>query len=116
MISAGDVLRQHFDRLDVDRAAEPGDQPARAARVIDARARRRRDRRDPAGGSLDRVVGIARQLFGVDFASGQLAELAVGLGDRIETAIEQRIRNTGLLLHPFGERDERGCWSSRRRG
>ena len=36
--AAGGVARHELDGLDIDRAAEPGLQPARAARVIDARA------------------------------------------------------------------------------
>ena len=43
-----DVARaEEFDGLDVDRAAEPGFEPARTARVIDARAAVRRNRVDP---------------------------------------------------------------------
>ena len=84
----------------------PGDQPARAARVVDARPRGRRDRRGAVGNRLERIVRVTRELFGLVLASNQLAELAVGLRDRVEAAVEQRVGNAGLLLHPLGQRDE----------
>ena len=84
----------------------PGDQPARATRVIDARTRGRRDRSRAVGNHLERVIRVTRELFGLASASNQLAELAVGLRDCIEAAVEQRVRNAGLLLHTLGQRDE----------
>ena len=47
-LSAGDVAREHFNRLDIDRPAEAGFQSARPTRVKNARALCRRNRTDPS--------------------------------------------------------------------
>jgi hypothetical protein len=46
-----------------------------------------------------------RKLFGLGLPAGQFAELAIPLHNGVETAIEERIGNAGLLLHPVGEGD-----------
>ena len=105
--SAGDVARaQELDRLDVDRAAEPGLEPARPARVIDARPLLGSEfRGDPLRDRRHRVVGIARKRLGFVAAADQFAERAIGRGGLVETAVEQRVGNAGLLLHAIGERN-----------
>jgi len=78
----------------------------RATRVIDPRTRGGRDRRCAVGNRLERVIRVTCELFGLVLASNQLAELAIGLRGRIEAAVEQRVRNAGLLLHALRQRDE----------
>ena len=92
-----------LDRFHVDGAAEAGLEPARPARVIDARPFLRR--RQAAGDGLDGLFRIARRGLAGIAASGQCADGAVGARDAVEASIEQRIRNAGLLLHAVGERD-----------
>ena len=52
----------------------------------------------------DRLLGIAGEHLGLLAAADQLAEQAVGCRRGLEAAVEQRIGNAGLLLHPVGER------------
>ena len=104
-VRAGDVLRQQLDRLDVDRAAEPGLQPARAARVVDARAPLGRDCADALRDRPHHVFGGAREGLALLGPADQRAERTIGLRDAVEAAVEQRIGNAGLLLHAVGERD-----------
>ena len=104
-VRAGDVLRQQLDRLDVDRAAEPGLQPARAARVVDARATLERNCADPLRDRLHHLFGGAREVLALLGPSDQRTERAIAQRDAVEAAVEQRIGNAGLLLHAFGERD-----------
>ena len=104
-VRAGDVLCQQFDRLDVDRAAEPGLQPARAARVIDARATLERNCADPLRDRLHHLFGGAREVLALRGPADQRAERPIGLRDAVEAPVEQGIGNAGLLLHALGERD-----------
>ena len=101
----GDIARtEEFNGLDIDRAAEPGFQAARPAGIIDARAL-------AFGNPVDARLDLQQRVFriggmGLGVALRQLAEQAIGRSRRIEAAVEQRIRNPGLLLHPRGERDK----------
>ena len=58
---------------------------------------------------LQRVLGIVGELFGVGFAARERAQLAVGVGNGVEAAVEQRIGNAGLRLHALGQRHESGA-------
>jgi hypothetical protein len=103
----GHVARaEKLDRFHVDRAAEPGFQSTRAAGVVNARPGGRRDFVHPFFDRRHRLLGIAREGFGLIRAMRQLAELAIGRHDCRETAVEQRVGNFRLLLHARCERDE----------
>src|SRR5262245_14832409 len=103
--ATGDVLREELDRLHVDRAAEAGLEPARPARVIDARTALRRDGADAPRDGLDRVFGVARKRLTLLATADQVTERAIGERNAVEAAVEQRVGDAGLLLHAVGERD-----------
>src|SRR5215813_12763568 len=88
---ARDVLSEEFDRLDVDRAAETGLEPAWSARIVDARPALARKRSDAAGDGLDRIFGIAREGFCRLGPADQRANRAIRRCGAVEAAIEQRI-------------------------
>src|SRR5215831_5361320 len=94
--AARDVLSEEFDRLDVDRAAKAGLEPAWSARIVDTRPALARDRGDAAGDGLDRIFGVARQRFRRLRPSDQRPDRAIRRRRAIEAAIEQRIGNFGL--------------------
>ena len=79
LVLARDIARaEKFDGLDIDGAAEPGLEPVRSARVVDARALAFRNPVDARRIFSKRILGIGRKRLGV--APGQLAEQAIGRG------------------------------------
>src|SRR6516162_9873222 len=103
--AACDVLRDELDRLHIDRAAEPGLEPARPAGVVDARPSVGRDRAHTLRDGFHRVFGVARKALALLAPPDQCAERAVAQRNALETAVEQCVGNARLLLHAVGERD-----------
>src|SRR5258705_2280612 len=87
---AGDIAADQFDGLDIDRSAEASRESLWPSRIIDPRPRVRCNRINPTENRFERIVGVACELLGILRAADQFAERAVGLGDRIETAIHTR--------------------------
>src|SRR5262249_28899517 len=96
---------QEFDGLDIDRTGLAGFKPVRPAAVVDTWPLRVGYLVDAAFDSCDRVLGILRKAFRLSLSVREHAELAISFRAGIETAVEQSVRNPGLLLHLIGERN-----------
>src|SRR3954470_8322556 len=83
--ATGDVARDQFDRLYVDRAAEPGLEPARPAGVVDARPLLERNRVHALGDGLDGALGATGKGLALLAPSDQRTECAVGKRNSVET-------------------------------
>src|SRR6516162_10300683 len=73
--------------------------------VVDARPSVRRDRAHTLRDGFHRVFGVARKALALLAPPDQCAERAVAQRNALETAVEQCVGNTRLLLHAVGERD-----------
>ncbi len=102
----GDVAgAEESERLDIDRAAEPRLEATRSAGVINRGSLLGSDPGDAAADRRHGRLAPGCERLGAFAAARQAAEDAIALGDRAETAIEQRIGDAGLALHPLGEFD-----------
>src|SRR6185295_1195165 len=96
-----------LDRLNIDRAAEPRLQPTRSARVIDARSFVFRDPIDSCLDGSERLFRVSRKRFWI--VMRQRAQKTKGGYCCFKSAVEQRIGDSGLLLHARRERGMRRC-------
>src|SRR5690606_30435321 len=92
-------------RLDIDRAAEPGLQPARATGIVDAWPLFGRDCSDAPAYRRHRLLAPARQRLGPLGAASETAEDPIARGDLSETPVQKRIGDAGLRLYPLGQFD-----------
>ena len=107
-LAARDVARaEELDHLDVDRPAQAGDEPLRAAGVVHRRALVGRHRGDPR---LERVhlrAPVGRELAALRLVAQHLGELLDLLRRRLQAPVEQDVGDARLLLHAVGEGGER---------
>lgn len=105
LFGGGVAGAEEAKRFDIDRAAEPGLEPAWAAGIVDARALLGRNRSDAAADRREAVLAPARQSLGALAAAGELAEDAIARRGLVKAAVEQGIGDAGLLLDALGELD-----------
>ena len=90
--------------LDIDRAGQRRLEAARTAGVIDAGTRLGRDGGDALRHNPQRRFRIRGQPGRLALAPDERAERAVRLRDPVEPAVEERVGDARLSLHPIGER------------